>query len=518
MISMHWADVIAKDVAEKTDHPLIATGISPTGIIHVGSLREAITGESVRSALAGIGSDVRLIYLIDSFDPLRRRYDFLPEEFEKYVGKPICMIPCPCGQHDNYAHHFIQPFLDVVDSLGVKCDIIWTHELYGQGKFAEAIDLSLRKRKEVIEILKEVTSRDMKEDYSPYTPLCGECGRFVSKPIFDTYKFPDLEYVCDHCGHHGKVDVRKMEGKLTWRLEWPAKWKIFGTSVEPFGKDHAAAGGSYDSGKRIVSEIFGGEAPYPIPYEFVQLKGIGQMHKSTGSSVTGLDAINMTPPEVLNYMFLRVNPQKTIDYDSGMGTLDMADEYDRMERLYFNDGFTEVEENSVRAYAIAQHNNIPSKMPLQISYRHLVNVVQMTDDFDGVLEVLRRTEDLSDMSDMDIDRLRRRVGCVKFWLDGFAPETVKFSVSEAMPSVELSEEEKAYFGKLVSKLQCVDWTPESISNVVAEEAKVTPLGSKKGFQALYKILINRTSGPRLGSFLASMDRGFVVERVKEASL
>ena len=90
---MHWADVVAKEVADTCDHPLIATGISPTGIIHVGSLREAITGESVRSAVEGLGKEVRLIYLIDSFDPLRKRYDFLPEEFEKYVGMPISRIP-----------------------------------------------------------------------------------------------------------------------------------------------------------------------------------------------------------------------------------------------------------------------------------------------------------------------------------------------------------------------------------------------------------------------------------------
>ena len=88
---MHWADVIAKDVVENCDHPLIATGISPTGILHVGSLREAITGESVRSAVEAAGKEVKLIYLIDDFDPLRRRYTFLPEEFEKrlfeFVGR-----------------------------------------------------------------------------------------------------------------------------------------------------------------------------------------------------------------------------------------------------------------------------------------------------------------------------------------------------------------------------------------------------------------------------------------------
>jgi lysyl-tRNA synthetase class 1 len=157
-----------------------------------------------------------------------------------------------------------------------------------------------------------------------------------------------------------------MEGKLKWRLEWPAKWMIFGTSAEPFGKDHAAAGGSYDSGKRLVSEIFGGKAPYPIPYEFVQLKSGGQivqMHKSLGSAVTGLDAINMTPPEVLNYLFLRTQPNRAIDYDYGMGLLDMTDEYDRMEKAYFSKEFTEAEENNVAAYVIAQHNHVPEKLP-----------------------------------------------------------------------------------------------------------------------------------------------------------
>ncbi len=512
---MHWADVIAEDVAKKTDHPLIATGISPTGILHVGSLREAITGESIRSALKEKGSDVRLIYLIDSFDPLRRRYEFLPEEFEQYVNKPICKIPCPCGKHDNYAHHFIQPFLDAVDSLGVKCDIIWTHQLYEQGKFAETIDLAFKKRPQVINILKEVTGRDLKDDFSPYNPLCEECGCYTV-PLLDTYEFPYVEYQCK-CGHHGKADVRKADGKLVWRLEWPAKWKIFGTSIEPFGKDHAAAGGSYDSGVRIAREIFGVEPPYPVPYEFVQLKGVGQMHKSTGSPVTGLDAIHMTPPEVLNYLFLRVNPQKAIDYDSGLGTLDMADEYDRMERLYFEGGATDTEDNTIRAYEIAQHNNVPSKMPLQVPYRHLVNVVQMTDDFDGVLEILKRTEDFSNATDADISRIRRRVDSVRYWLNGFAPEMVKFSVSKTMPSVDLSADEKAYFGKLAKGLSVSDWNAEAISSVVSEEAKATSLGAKKGFQALYKILIQRTSGPRLGTFLATMDKEFVVKRLEEAS-
>ncbi|MDR0334446.1 MAG: lysine--tRNA ligase, partial [Methanomassiliicoccaceae archaeon] len=167
---MHWADVIAEEVAAKTDRPLIATGISPTGYIHVGSLREAITAEAVRSALESRGSDVKLIYLIDSFDPLRKRYPFLPESFEEHIKRPICRIPCHCGSHKTYADHFIQPFLKAIDEIGVKCEIVWTHELYEQGKFADMIDAAFRKRDKVVGILTEISKREKIESYAPYNP------------------------------------------------------------------------------------------------------------------------------------------------------------------------------------------------------------------------------------------------------------------------------------------------------------------------------------------------------------
>lgn len=511
---MHWADVLAEEVVKRDAEPLIATGISPTGIIHVGSLREAITGESVRSAVAELGNKVRLVYLIDSVDPLRRCYDFLPGEFKNHVGKPICDIPCPCGEHETYAEHFIRPFLDAVESLNVNCEIIWTHDLYAKGLFAETIDAAFKKRDKVIEILGEVTGRDMSEDFAPYNPLCEKCCRFTA-PIFDTYEFPYVEYKCG-CGHKGKADIRKNQGKLVWRLEWPAKWKILGVDAEPFGKDHAAAGGSYDSGVRLVREIFDGEPPIPIPYEFVQLKGIGQMHKSTGSAVTGIDAISMTPPEVLNYMFLRVNPQRAIDYDSGLGILDMVDEYDRMEKLFFEGGWTEAEEASVRAYELAQHNSVPSKLPLQIPYRHLMNVVQMADGFDDAVRILGRTEDVSSMSQADMARLRKRMECVSFWLDKFAPDNVKFSVLREMPEITCTEADKTFYRLFADKLSESEWTGDAINGALSEAAGEAGIGNKKGYQATYRVIIGKTSGPRLGPFLADMDKDFVLTRLREA--
>lgn len=510
---MHWADVIAKELAEKHDQQLISSGISPTGLIHVGSLREAITAEAIRKAIKQRGQDVRMIYLIDSYDPLRRRYEFLPPQFEEEVGRPISHIPCPCGCHDNYAHHFIQPFMDSMAELGVDCEIHWTHELYEKGLFAECIDATFQKRSEVMRILNQVTGREMPADFYAYSPRCNGCGRFSPKIV--SYEFPYVQYRCG-CGHEGQSDIRKGEGKLSWRLEWPAKWKIFGVTCEPFGKDHAAAGGSYDSGVRLVEEIYGASAPYPVPYEFVQLKGKGQMHKSIGSSVTGVDAIRMTPAAVLNYAFLRVNPERHIDYDSEMGILDMVDEFDRVERLHYLGGASDNDEDLVRAYALSQPNGPKEKMPLQVPYRHLVNVVQLTQDFGVLLEILKRTEDLGGSTIDDLKVLQQRTECVRYWLNGFAPDMVKFSISEELPDVELSQEETEFLRNVLEALAATDWNGECIHNATFEASKLNGIGAKKGFQTLYRIFIQRRSGPRMGHFLATLDRDFVLKRIMEA--
>jgi len=512
---MHWADVEANTLLKKGRVHTISTGITPSGTLHVGTLREAITAEAVRKALSKLEANVRMIYLVDSFDPLRKRYPFLPEWYEAEVGKPISYIPCPCGEHRSYAQHFIQPFLDSIDELGIHCQVYWTHEQYEQGRFAEVIDTTIKNKEKVQAILREVSGRDLPADFFPYNPRCGACGRIVQAKI-ESYEFPYVTYRCG-CGNEGKADVRKADGKLPWRIEWAAKWKIFGVTCEPFGKDHAAAGGSYDTGVRLAREVFDIDPPHPIPYEFVQLKGKGQMHKSTGTSVTGVDALRITPARVLNYSMLRCQPDRHIDYDSGLGVLDMVDEYDRVERMFYCGCSEERDLDLLRAYELAQPEGAQSQIPLQIPYRHLVSLVQLTDSFEIVLETLKRTEHIRDISPGDLAALKERVDCVRYWLKGFAPEEVKFCICQTMPQVELTEQERTFLKSLLSAITEVPWEGERIHDTVYETAKAQEMAAKTAFQTLYKIFINKRSGPRLGYFLSTLDRDFVVQRIGEAA-
>ena len=242
------------------------------------------------------------------------------------------------------------------------------------------------------------------------------------------------------------------------------------------------------------------------------------MHKSKGSVVSGLDAIKMNPAEVVKYIFLRVNPQKSIDYDYRDGMPIIADEFDRIERQYFTEERTEEDENTFRAYEISKNNMISEKMPVQVPYGHLVNLVQMTDNNQALMDILKRTGYLDDATDEDVEAIIKRADTARYWLaGGFADDKYRFSVSSTMPSVELTADEKQFLSALSEKMAVIDWNSEDIGKSISEVGGESPIGTKGAFKTLYRILIEKERGPRLGNFLASMDREFVLGRVKEAS-
>ena len=87
----------------------------------------------------------------------------------------------------------------------------------------------------------------------------------------------------------------------------------------------------------------------------------------------------------MNYLVLRIRPDRHIDYDSGLGILDMVDEYDRIERMFYAGECEERDRDLLRAYQLSQpEKGLRSRLPLQIPYKHLVSLVQITEGFDGI--------------------------------------------------------------------------------------------------------------------------------------
>ncbi|MEA2004083.1 MAG: lysine--tRNA ligase, partial [archaeon] len=241
--SRHWADVIADNVTAKKH--IIATGITPSGEIHIGNMREVVTADAAYRALCDAGIDAELIYIADTLDPLRKVYPFLSDDYSEHVGKPLSAIPCPCGACANYAEHYLMPFLESLERLDISPTIYRAHELYESGDFVPAIMTALANRDRIAAIIEEVSHRAMPVGWSPFNVVCEDCGRITTTTVsgFDE-NAGTVDYACE-CGYSGTVPV-KGNGKLTWRVDWASRWRVLGVTIEPFGKDHATRGGSYD--------------------------------------------------------------------------------------------------------------------------------------------------------------------------------------------------------------------------------------------------------------------------------
>lgn len=513
---MHWADVLASQLEEDRSH-VIATGITPSGPIHIGNMREILTADAIYRAAIDRGLDAELIYVADDFDQLRKVYPFLPEEYEKYVGMPLSEIPCPCGDHRSYADHFLESFLEALKELGIKPKVYRASKLYKDGSYNEYIQIALEKGEEIKEIIEKISKRDLPKNWIPFNILCENCKRLTSaEPLL--YEYPRIEYKCS-CGYEGEIDIRRGGvGKLPWRVDWPARWKMLGVTFEPFGKDHAAAGSSWDTGKVISEKIFGYPPPHYVVYEFIQLKGKGAMHSSKGTAISAEEMLNMTPPEVLRFLIMKNKPSKHIDFDPGLGLLDLVDEYDEEERVYFG---VEEEKRGMkdlrRIYELSQPYKIPEKLPLQISYRHLATVVQITREWDGIVKILKRTGQIKgELEKEDEERLKSRVKHVIYWLDRFAPDRIKFKLQEQLPNVNLDEDQKKFLEEYLKIIKSVEWDAENLHESVYTAANNLGINPKIGFKTMYQILLNKEYGPRLGYFLTTLGRDFVLKRIEEA--
>ncbi len=500
---MHWADVEAEKIDSKK--PLIATGEAPSGPIHLGHIREVLTGEAISRA-----SDGDLILIVDSFDPLRRSYPFLDDSYVDQIGKPLSEIPCICGEHDNYAEHFMEPFLESLDELGVDLKVKYAHEMYAKGDYEDATRRMIENRDKVAKIIEEETGRELDDDWFPYNPICSRCGE-IGNTAVTGFDDPYVIYDCG-CGYAGKADIRKAEGKLAWRGDWPARWWILGIDCEPFGKDHFASGGSWDTGKRIIKEILGSEPPHHVVYEWIQLKGEGPMSSSTGVAIKTEDMLKMVCPEVLRFLIMNSKPKTHIDFDPGLGILDLVDEYDHTEDIYFEGG----DEDRSRTYELSQVEKVPEKKPQRIPYRHLVNLVQIYEDRDAIWDVALNTGQIQEDRKEDHERFEERADKVKFWLENHAPDMVKFSLKKELPPVDLDEDEKTFLESYLKSLEGCGWKGEDLHRLVHENADETGINKGKAFRSFYKILLGKDKGPRLGRFLSQLEEEFVKQRISEA--
>ncbi len=505
---MQWLDKIADELVARYPEGeiLIESGGSPSGEYHIGHMRELVICDAILLELRRRGREARHIYFVDDLDALRKVPVNIPSEYEKYLGRSLCDIPSPASDL-SYADYFIDGLKKGCESLGIEVEFIRSHEKYRNGFFTQVIEKSLESVEEIKDILESVSSRKLGHEWSP---IQVNEGGYLKKRRFVKLDKPGrtLEYE-DKDGNIQSVSYASGDVKLDWRIDWPARWQLLGVAVEPFGRDHASAGGSYDTGEQLVEKIFGGKAPLPVRYDFINLFGdTKKMSASKGTGLSANEAATIVPPEVLRYFILNAPPNKLLQFDPIGGLTRLVDEFAELLAKENKDD----REKRLINLCTKGIESVVSRVP----FSHLVASYQAAlKDTDKTLEIIRRTEHARIVEE-DAATIKAELKFIDAWLLKWAPEELKFDLLDKTDPTQFSETQKQFMSQLSDKIADApedadgDWFHKAIYEF-KDDSNLQP---KELFQTLYTAIIGKSSGPRAGWFLSILPRDWLIRRLR----
>lgn len=507
---MFWADQIAQEI-KKRNKPLewVDDAKTPSGKIHVGSLRGVVIHDLIYKCLLDIGVNAKYTYIFEDQDPM----DGLPvylskEKFEKYLGLPLFKVPSPEEGYKSFAHYYAEDFKKVFNEIGSTPEIIWGGDLYRSGQMNPLIKEALDKAEEIKKIYEEIYKKTMPEKWYPFQPYCTNCGKVSTTTVTD-WDGKKITFTCEEnkvkftkgCGFTGEMSPfsgdGEIVGKLTWKIEWPAKWKVIGVTVEGAGKDHMTAGGSHDVASKISTRVFNYPVPFPLAYEWFIL-GKLKMSTSKGVGASASDMLDILPPQVLRFLMVRTKINSEINFDlSNPNTLpQLFDEYQRCADAYFNKS----DEDMARTFALSQVGEV--QKPPSIRFSVLAQWVQMP----NMQEEIKK------------EGLEEWAKYAKVWIEKYAPEQDKFVVQKEMPEKvkELSEKQKEFLQKVIFQINNYH-DAEKLQFDMYEWGKEIGLSSKDVFAAIYISLLGKQSGPKAAWLILSLDKDFVKQRFQEVT-
>ncbi|MHA1741989.1 MAG: lysine--tRNA ligase, partial [Candidatus Thorarchaeota archaeon] len=352
--SIHWIEDVLQRVLERdVDEYLLSAGKSPSGSIHVGILRELIISDVIKRRLLDLGKKARTMFVIDDYDPVRSFPPGTSLSLDEWVGIPYSDVPDEFGCCESYGAHYANELIETFPKFGIDPEIVWTSKLYRTDAMIEEVRTCLRETETIREIMIEYVARDFSpeqraqyvdsmKNWYPASVVCPECGRLQAgakgsiMPNRITAYDPDTDaasFKCHYCGLEDTRPLSQLRVKLTWRIDWPAKWHLFRVTCEPAGKDHSVKGGSYDTGLEVSRRVFGWEGPVKVPYEWVQIGG-RDMTTSEGIVFTPRSWLRIAPASLYRFLMLKTDLQRTINIQPDR-IPDLVDQYDRFERTYY---------------------------------------------------------------------------------------------------------------------------------------------------------------------------------------
>lgn len=529
---MVWVDRIVGDIKERfaekiarRERLVIRDEKTLSGRVHVGSLR----GIAIHGMLAQVLNEQNIAnvfrFEFNDTDPM----DEIPRTierttYEQHMGKPLHAVPAlPGSDAPNYPLQFGNELQWVVKRLGFPLEFYTLKPEYDAGKFNDIIETALDHAAEIRAIYKEVSGSVKPDDWYPLQVVCERCGKvgttqvMVWNPGTKTVTYEcrkDLVTWARGCGHRGEISPFDGRAKLPWKIEWPAKWKVFGVDIEGAGKDHSAAGGSRDIGRRVSEEIFGYPEPFNIPYEFFNLGG-KKMSASKGIGASAKEISDLLPPTLLRLLMIRKLPNQPIDFDPEGTTIPtLFDEYDRLADHSFK-RHPNPDPDYARTFELCQLDFPKKPADLwHMRFSTLAFIIQMPH-----LTVEKEAEALkgSSLTENETKDLEERVFYVRQWIGKYAPDEYKFTMvqgpNDHFVTHPLSEKQIHALRELRDALEKTSWMGNEIHQSIHTIKEKRALPPKELFTPLYRMFLNRDNGPQIGWFLSTIPQKQVLSQI-----
>ncbi len=91
---MDWADELAQSVSGPQ---VVNDSKTPSGTVHVGSLRGPVILDTISRALRARGLETQLLYGVDDLDPMDAQALLTPDAIDREMGRPLAHVPDPAG-------------------------------------------------------------------------------------------------------------------------------------------------------------------------------------------------------------------------------------------------------------------------------------------------------------------------------------------------------------------------------------------------------------------------------------
>ncbi|MDX6354589.1 MAG: lysyl-tRNA synthetase, class [Streptomyces sp.] len=574
-VSRFADDVIAESERRAPGKPVVvASGLSPSGPIHLGNLREVMTPHLVADEIRRRGYEVRHLISWDDYDRYRKVPAGVPGvdgSWADHIGKPLTSVPAPAGSaHPNWAEHFKAQMIDALAELGVEYDGISQTAQYTAGVYREQILHAMRHRGEIDAILDQYRTKKAAEKagvgggpgagpgskgkpsqkpvdeaeleaaegtgaaeeddgsgggagYYPYKPYCAECGKDLTTVTAYDDETTELTYTCA-CGHGETVRLSEFNrGKLVWKVDWPMRWAYEGVVFEPSGVDHSSPGSSFQVGGQIVGPIFGGKQPIGPMYAFVGISGMAKMSSSKGGVPTPADALKIMEPQLLRWLYARRRPNQSFKIAFDQEIQRLYDEWDALTRKVA-DGSALPGDVAAYTRAVGTASGELPATSRPLSYRTLASVADITAGAeDQTVRILSELDPEHPLT--SLDEVRPRLDRAENWITTQVPAEQRTVVRSAPDTERLAALGESDRGALKLLLDGLDshWSLDGLTTLVyavpkvqaglAADAKPTPelkVAQRTFFALLYELLVGRDTGPRLPTLLLAVGQ----ERVR----